>query len=133
MYFIRKGECRVLLSPLEGSPKTARAYRRPSVTDSCGNALTTAKVLKAGDYFGELGLILRMPRTATICSMTFSELSSLGYIAFGKILAENPDFRRSVEAGFSRYFPEDQPEDSDKPAPGPSKVLRMHSILHTHG
>ena len=48
-------------------------------------------VLRSGDYFGEVALIYSKKRTASVQSLTFSDLNTLSYDSFQHILDEYPE------------------------------------------
>ena len=48
-------------------------------------------VLRSGDYFGEVALIYSRKRTASVQSLTFSDLNILSYESFQHILDEYPE------------------------------------------
>lgn len=75
MYFIRKGRCVVLIPVGPDEPDPPANAR---LVDGSGARYRAVKTLKDGDYFGEISLLFRMQRTATICSTTFTDASSLG-------------------------------------------------------
>lgn len=57
-------------------------------------ALTT---LEAGDFFGEMALLLQRPRTATVWALTRLEALELSESAFLKLLQERPAFHQAIE------------------------------------
>ena len=85
--------------------------------------MRTAKLLGPGDYFGEISLIYRSKRTATVCAATFADLSMLHANDFEAILNQNPEFAEIIEKNFEMYL---------KPS-GPVKGERRlsHSSTHT--
>jgi glucose-6-phosphate 1-dehydrogenase len=73
MYFICRGEVDVI--------------------DASGK---TVQVLKDGDFFGEVGLLLSTPRTATVRARTLCDLFVLKKADFVRILREHPQFAEAV-------------------------------------
>jgi voltage-gated potassium channel len=71
MFFIMEGEVEVEVSP------------RP-------------KRMKAGQYFGEIGLLKDMERTATVISITEVRLLVLGVRDFRRLLDENPQVKETI-------------------------------------
>lgn len=69
MYLICRGECEVL--------------------DVAGNIIST---LKDGEFFGEIGLLMSIPRTATVKTKTLCDLFVLHRNDFVRILNEHPQF-----------------------------------------
>ena len=49
--------------------------------------------MKGGDYFGDLSLILREKRTASVRALTYCEVFKLGRTDFNRIKDEYPEFR----------------------------------------
>jgi len=47
--------------------------------DEQGNETISEKLLIAGDHFGEVGLIYRCKRTASIVSRNYNTMASLSY------------------------------------------------------
>ncbi len=73
MYFILSGELEVELQP-----KPVR--------------------LASGDFFGEMGLLNRAPRSATVTAVTDTQLLVLEDIDFDKLMRLYPDMRTAIEA-----------------------------------
>ena len=66
--------------------------------------LMVVKTLEPGDFFGEVSLLFRVKRTATICAARYSDLASLDAASFERILETNPDFAAKLEEGFQQYL-----------------------------
>ena len=64
------------------------------VLDDVGNVL---KVLRDGDIFGEIGVLLSMPRTANCRAKTSCDLFVLDKSDFSRILRDNPQFAEAVQ------------------------------------
>jgi voltage-gated potassium channel len=73
MYFILSGELQVELSP---SPVR----------------------LSSGDFFGEMGLLNRAPRSASVTAVTDTQLLVLEDADFNKLMRLYPDMRAAIEA-----------------------------------
>ncbi len=58
--------------------------------------------LGAGDAFGELALLDKAPRNATVTAQTELELVVLGQREFGGLIDEVPGFARKLLAGMAR-------------------------------
>jgi voltage-gated potassium channel len=56
------------------------------------------KRLKVGDYFGEIALLKRGPRTATVLSLTECRLLVLDAVDFEKLLKINPELAEPMRA-----------------------------------
>jgi CRP-like cAMP-binding protein len=52
--------------------------------------------LKAGQFFGEISLLLSMPRTATIKAAGFCDLYRLDKEHFDIVVEQYPDFKKSI-------------------------------------
>jgi len=63
------------------------------VLDANGNVL---KALKDGDFFGEIGILMSTPRTATIRAKTLCDLFVLKKSDFGRILKDHPQFAENI-------------------------------------
>jgi glucose-6-phosphate 1-dehydrogenase len=63
------------------------------VLDDVGNVL---KLLRDGDIFGEIGLLLSTPRTANVRAKTSCDLFVLDKSDFSRILRDNPHFADEV-------------------------------------
>jgi len=59
------------------------------VLDGSGNVV---KTLKDGDFFGEIGLLMPVPRTATVRAKTLCDLFVLDKDDFTRILQDHPQF-----------------------------------------
>jgi len=60
--------------------------------------------LKDGDFFGEIGLLLAQPRTATIRAVTSCDLFILEKASFAKALEDHPQFAQAItETAHKRY------------------------------
>jgi glucose-6-phosphate 1-dehydrogenase len=64
-----------------------------AVLDSAGEEI---KILKDGDFFGEIGLLISSPRTATIRANMLTDLFVLDKADFNRILRESPHFSESM-------------------------------------
>jgi glucose-6-phosphate 1-dehydrogenase len=63
------------------------------VLDVHGNVI---KTLKDGDFFGEIGLLLSTPRTATVRAKTLCDMFVLEKGAFSRILQDYPQFAAQI-------------------------------------
>ncbi|MGB9724574.1 MAG: cyclic nucleotide-binding domain-containing protein [Chloroflexia bacterium] len=54
-------------------------------------------ILAAGDFFGEMALVLQQPRSATVWALTRLEVLELLEASFRALLEEQPALRRAVE------------------------------------
>lgn len=63
------------------------------VLDATGEVI---KTLKDGDYFGEIGLLISAPRTATIRAKISTDLFVLEKADFSRILRESPQFAEGM-------------------------------------
>jgi CRP-like cAMP-binding protein len=63
--------------------------------------------MKEGDFFGEIALVSKMPRTATVTAITNVDVLVITERAFDNLLKRSPDIGRSVaEALAERVAPE---------------------------
>ena len=58
---------------------------------------TLYNTLKAGQFFGEIALLLSMPRTATIRARDYCDLYRLDKDTFDRVLSRYPDFAESIK------------------------------------
>jgi CRP-like cAMP-binding protein len=71
------------------------------IIDSSGNV---AAVLRDGDHFGEIALLLAVPRIATARARTQCDMFVLERGAFSQMLRDHKDFAMSIEmAARERY------------------------------
>lgn len=63
------------------------------VVDKAGKVIRT---LKDGDFFGEVGLLMSTPRTATIKALTQCDLFVLKKADFSRILRDHPQFAETM-------------------------------------
>lgn len=71
------------------------------IIDASGQVVA---VLRDGDYFGEIALLLALPRIATARARTPCDMFVLERAAFSQILQDHKDFARSIEtAARERY------------------------------
>ncbi len=63
-------------------------------------------MLRAGQFFGELSLLDRAPRNATVIADTDMELLVLGQREFAKIVDAAPTFARALLTGIARRINE---------------------------
>jgi len=75
MYFISKGSVAVLSS----------------------DETVTYATLTAGQFFGEISLLLSMPRTATIRALEFCDLYQLNKDQFDHVIEHYPEFKHSIQ------------------------------------
>ena len=65
-----------------------------AVLDDVGKVI---KVLKDGDIFGEIGVLMSMPRTADVRAKTSCDLFVLDKADFSRILRDNPRFASAIQ------------------------------------
>jgi Cyclic nucleotide-binding domain/Ion transport protein len=53
--------------------------------------------LKDGDFFGEIALLLKQPRNATIRSVEYCDLYSLNKESFDLVISNYPDFEKNIQ------------------------------------
>lgn len=87
MYIIAKGECTVTVLDEENR----------ELDDS------HRKIIRSGEYFGEISLIYKCRRTCTVVSRKYSTLAKLNHEKFRDITAEFPDLITELKEGIYRY------------------------------
>lgn len=68
-----------------------------TVTVVSADETITYAILKAGQFFGEISLLLSMPRTATIKATGFCELYRLDKDQFSIVVEQYPEFKQSIQ------------------------------------
>lgn len=66
----------------------------------------TVAELGPGDFFGEVALVERRPRNATVVAKTSAVVDVLGYDTFSALLADAPDVAREIDAAIERRRPD---------------------------
>lgn len=74
MFYISKGDCTV------------------NIRDENGKEQQALSILVAGDHFGEISLIYRCKRTATIVSRNYNNMAELSYEHYRQISMEFPKY-----------------------------------------
>jgi ATP-binding cassette subfamily B protein len=74
-------------------------------SQSVDGAETQLRVLRDGDYFGEVALLRNVPRTATVRTLVPTTLLSLQRAQFDELLEEAPDLRRSLDRHYVDLAP----------------------------
>lgn len=54
-------------------------------------------MLRDGDFFGEIALLLKQPRNATIRAVEYCDLYSLNKDSFDLVISNYPDFEKSIQ------------------------------------
>jgi len=72
------------------------ARGKVAVTRQHGGAPVDLAVRSDGDYFGEVALVMHVPRTATVTALTPCVLLSLRRDDFLRLLESEPDLRRQI-------------------------------------
>jgi CRP-like cAMP-binding protein len=85
LFVIKKGKCRV------------------SKSDSFGEEHVLS-ILKAGEYFGEISLVDRAPRSATVIAHEDCELLVIRRTDFRNLIAGNPELERKFYKSFSEVL-----------------------------
>ncbi|MBI3517304.1 MAG: ion transporter [Proteobacteria bacterium] len=67
--------------------------------------------LKAGDFFGEMGLLDRAPRVATVTAVTDTQLLVLEESDFHTLMRAHPEMRATIEAAAAARRAAPQPAD----------------------
>ncbi|MEO5583214.1 MAG: cyclic nucleotide-binding domain-containing protein, partial [Saprospiraceae bacterium] len=54
-------------------------------------------IIGEGDFFGEISLILRHPRNATIRAIEYCDLYSLDKESFDRVVSHYPEFEKDIQ------------------------------------
>ena len=84
MYLIADGACQVMILDQRKNMKLG-------------------KLLRSGDYFGEISLIYDCPRSATIQSTKYSTVAKLTKSAYKEILIQFPNLLNELKQGIYAY------------------------------
>ncbi len=85
MYFVAKGEDEI------------------SVMDQRGKSHQSRKILRPGDYFGEIAMVYETKRTATITSRKYGTLAKLTKPKYKELIIEYPEIINSLKEGIYKY------------------------------
>ena len=85
MFFIIQGDCAVNIKEHDLQEHTA------------------VRLLVEGDHFGEIGLIYKCPRTASIISRNYSTLAAISYYGLREVCIEMPEFWQHLVDYSTRY------------------------------
>lgn len=85
MYFIAKGECAV------------------NIIDEKKRVIENYKILRIGDYFGEIAMIYGCTRSATVVSRKYNTLAKLTKAMFKDIQTEYPEIVPCLKEGVYKY------------------------------
>jgi len=85
MYFISKGDCAV------------------TVVDQDGNTEIIERLLTKGDHFGEIGLIYKCRRTASVISRNYNTMARIAYSHYRDVASEYPEFEKLMKTYSFRY------------------------------
>jgi CRP-like cAMP-binding protein len=85
MYFIAKGYCSV------------------NVRDQRKIEHTNIRVLKEGDHFGEISMIYKCRRTATVLSNNYNSMAKLTEDQFKELISEYPDYLKFLKVYLQGY------------------------------
>ena len=78
MYYIMQGDCTV------------------NIVDEQRIEHVAIKLLVEGSHFGEIGMIFKSPRTATIISRNYNTMARLGYGAFRDLVSHYPEYKQHL-------------------------------------
>jgi CRP-like cAMP-binding protein len=101
MYVVLSGELEVILIEEEASVPSSRAGSRAGSRPKTREKVTTTtklSVLKRGDAFGDLTLILGMDRDTTIRAITPVELAVIRYDMVQSLIVRNPEIENRLQA-----------------------------------
>jgi len=85
MYFVQKGDAAV------------------NIIDQNGFLHQAIKLLRVGDHFGEISLMFRCNRTATVLSMNYNNFAFLSYNSWREIVNMYPGFLKLQKKFYRTY------------------------------
>ena len=85
MFFIAKGDCVVNLN------------------DAAGVEHRCIRLLVEGDHFGEISLVYRCNRTASVVSRNYNTMARLGYANWREVVNEYPKYLKLLKKHLYRY------------------------------
>ena len=78
MFFIGRGDCSVSIRDEKGHKEDSR-------------------ILDEGEHFGEISLIYRCSRSATVVSRNYNTLAKLDYQNFTSLMIEYPEYEKLLK------------------------------------
>jgi len=113
MFVVLQGELEVVLieevAIAPSSRSASRAGSRPKTTEKIEPTVTKLAILKRGDAFGDLTLILGMPRDTTIRALTPVDVAVIRYDMVESLITRNPAIQERTQALVQLF----QPQSSD--------------------
>ena len=85
MYFIAKGDCAV------------------NVRDEKKNEHVAFRILKEGDHFGEISMIYKCRRSATVVSRNYNTMAKLSEESYRSLIAEYPEYQKFLKHHLQGY------------------------------
>ena len=85
MYFLSKGDCAI------------------NITDEQGKEYVAVRLLTEGDYFGEIAMIYKCKRTATVVSRNYNTMARITYDRYREVTNEYPEFQRLLKDHLYKY------------------------------
>lgn len=79
MFFIGKGDCEV------------------RVRDERGREITDLRLLVEGEHFGEISLIYKCKRSASVISRNYNTLAKLSGPRYKELVAEYPEYEQCLK------------------------------------
>jgi len=79
MFYISKGDCAV------------------NIRDEMRREFVATSLLTEGDHFGEVAMIYKCPRSATVVSRNYNTLARLSYLKYREIVNEYPNYLKLLK------------------------------------
>jgi CRP-like cAMP-binding protein len=62
-----------------------------------GNEVVAIRLLSEGDFFGEIGMIYKCNRSATVISRNYNTFSIMNYSQYRDLINEYPEFEAELK------------------------------------
>jgi len=85
MYWIQQGDCAVNIKEHDRQERVA------------------VRLLVEGDHFGEIGMMYKCKRTASVISRNYNTMARLSYYRYRDLVSEFPEFKKALKKHTYKY------------------------------